>query len=102
MATKKIPVGMRLSRDAIALLREMAAQTGLSQTSVTELAIREKAGALGITVRVAGDKREVRSFGAMAHLPGSAAFLNAKRAQSEADAAKVDALRTPDALAGTS
>ncbi len=44
----KKPLGLRLSEDAIALLREMAARNGLSQAGIMELAIREKASREGV------------------------------------------------------
>lgn len=40
----KTPLGLRLSGDAITLLRAMSQRTGLSQAGVVELAVREKAG----------------------------------------------------------
>ncbi len=50
MANKplKKPLGLRLSQDAIQLLREMAQRNGLSQAGIMELAIREKAAREGI------------------------------------------------------
>ncbi len=45
----KKALGLRLSEDAIALLREMAQRNGLSQAGIMELAIREKAAREGVT-----------------------------------------------------
>lgn len=49
-STKK-PLGLRLSADAVALLREMAQRNGLSQAGIMELAIREKATREGVKVK---------------------------------------------------
>jgi hypothetical protein len=43
MATEKRPTTYRLSEEARALLEEMAARNGISQTAVLELAIRQMA-----------------------------------------------------------
>lgn len=47
----KKPVGMRLSEDAVSLLKTMADQTGISQTGIVELAIREKAKREGLALQ---------------------------------------------------
>jgi hypothetical protein len=44
----KKSVGLRLTEDALRLLRAMATKTGLSQAGVIELAIREKAARDGV------------------------------------------------------
>ncbi len=44
----KKALGLRLSEDAVALLREMARRNGLSQAGIMELAIREKASRDGV------------------------------------------------------
>jgi hypothetical protein len=46
-STKK-SLGVRLTEDALKLLREMASNTGLSQAGILELAIREKAARDGV------------------------------------------------------
>jgi len=46
----KKSLGLRLSEDAIALLREMAKRNGLSQAGIMELAIREKATREGVKI----------------------------------------------------
>ena len=47
----KKPVGMRLSEDAVSLLKTMADKTGISQTGIVELAIREKAKREGLALQ---------------------------------------------------
>lgn len=39
----KTPIGLRLTEDALTLLKAMSQRTGLSQAGVIELAVREKA-----------------------------------------------------------
>ncbi len=47
-ATEKQRLGFSLTIEAQRLLRELKAKTGLSQTSVVEVAIREKAEREGV------------------------------------------------------
>ena len=46
--TEKHRLGFSLSSEAQRLLRELKTKTGLSQTSVVEVAIREKAAREGV------------------------------------------------------
>jgi hypothetical protein len=44
----KSPIGLRLSADAVALIKLMSSELGISQAAVIEIAIREKAKRDGV------------------------------------------------------
>lgn len=61
MATDKIAKAFRFSDTARELLEKIAQQSGISQTAVLELLIREKAKAEGITAQAAPEGEPARA-----------------------------------------
>ena len=55
----KTALGLRLTGDAISLLKAMSQRTGLSSAGIVELAVREKAARDGVSLEQIEDREDM-------------------------------------------